>query len=368
MMRRHALGRIVSSLLLLASACALGACPDGRPEALPGPVDLPVVSILGAEPPRAGRVDITITATRRVYVGAKPTTLKGLRPLLIEASGGKDPAGPSAGELAGTVRGMAARDGALRDGAARDALPPREPGPRQATALASDGARAADVLLRIDRETPSLVVARILMECVHPSVQLTRMFVSVLDGRDRRPGAIAVFLPKDRCCATGPLDGELVRLSIGPERPRAAPHPSGPGIADGMQLIHALRRRRATPETPIGVSIKLRAGVPWGRVVSVVEAAVRAGAYSLVFEGAHEGLEHVQPGGPIEEFFARYGGELEPGPHVVSIHTPALVDQPLGDALPAGRRAGYVGFANDPSLEQLIGEEEEVVEEPLEDD
>lgn len=358
MMRRHSLGRLVSGLLLVASACALGACPDGRPEPLPGPVDLPIVSILGAEPPRAGRVDITITATRRVYVGAKLTTLKGLRPLLIEASGGKDPAGPSAGELAGTAR----------DVAARDSLPPREPGPRQASALASDGARSADVLLRIDRETPSLIVARILTECAHPTVKLTRLFVSVLDGRDRRPGALAVFLPKDRCCATGPLDGEIVRLSIGPERPLAAPHPSGPGIAEGAALLHALRRRRATPETPMGVQLKLRWGVPWGRVVSVVEAAVRAGAYSLVFEGLPEGLERVKPGGPIEEFLARYGGELEPGPHVIHIHTAARVDQPLGNALPAGRRADYVGFANDPSLEQLLGEEEEVEEERLEDD
>lgn len=350
---------MLRALTIVLLSCLSCACADEALAPLPGPVELPTVSILGDEPPRAGRVDITITSLGDLYVGTTKTTLVAMLPLLLAASGGAVSAIDHADECEEVFEEI--------EITAEEPVEETEdvapiPAPTYTRVLAArdegifeaDGSRAADALLRFDRDVPWSVVSQVLQQCAHPDAKLYRCFVSVRDETTKARGAIGVFLLKDTGlgCGTGPGGGESYDIRLGFKTEGAWPADAH----DCGALIDAMRRMQPTPETPIQVILSASPLASWSSVVRVVDAALRAKVWNFAFEGRV----------PKEQatIAERMAASRRAGPFGVVIRKPPRVDQALGRRPPGGRLSGTIGFAGDGSYFDRE-DEEEVIEDDL---
>ena len=260
----------------IAAAILLTACGSGDtpPDVAPEGVDLPRAGLLGPLPPREGRVDVVIDGTGQLRVAGETVTLATLRPALRAASGGDLEARDEEIEETEVV------DEELVEIPEEDVSPtPDEPGPgpRHEDALEPDGSRGADVLLRIDRAVPWAVVVQVLMAAAHPEVKLYRIWWGAQDDDGRHEGALACFLPKDRCC------GGQEKLEPIQARVRFA---AGEAPSDGRALHGALRAMRIrAPGSPLLVEAGFDARTPWHVVVGALDTALRSGAVQFVTAG-----------------------------------------------------------------------------------
>ncbi|MDA1194421.1 MAG: hypothetical protein O2894_04485 [Planctomycetota bacterium] len=342
-------GRYEARVIVLAlAACLLSACGDPAVP-LPGPVELPTATVVGAMPPRAGRVDITITSDARVFVGTTETTIGDIRPLILAAAGAR--VSESASEI-GEEEVEEVED-VLEQPVPKEppVVPARDPLPRPAGPFLWGILPNADVLLRLDRYVPWDVVHDLLIACARD--WLYRVFVAV-DGFDGAPGAIAVFLPRDSglSCENAPLPGVRVHARLGD---------GAEGLHGRGAWIDALRRQRPLPESLAVLDVSVDLDVAWQDVVALLDAALRADCYGLLFVGRSRSTETQAP--PLAE---RMEIARATPPARLTIRDKPAVDQAFGSRPPPRRMPGYVGFSNDESVGDEL--EEELEEELLEEE
>lgn len=365
------------SAALLVSAflvCMVAAC-GARDEAphdalLDASIELPRIARYGMAPPADGRVTIAVTAEGRVVLD------DGAHPL-------EDLAAALRGRL-GPVPGWGGEDGTSMDEEIIEAeeeteevvveevvveadaadpkrtvaeLPPRDPVPAEEDRTFRPFVRPTDVLLHIDRRAPYAAVDGVLRACVHMDVRLVRLFIAVR-GEDGGRGAVASFLPMDRGCAGKTVAGIDVDVRL---RPASAADPD-------EALAEALALRRESPEDALFVIAKVTPATRWSAVVDLMDEALAAGAYALVFHGMDYKLRDVPMARWIDEAQGHtgYAAALRRGVKDVSslrddrpaggTHEPQLVDR--------GQRSAYFGFSNAVSMagEELIDEELEAID------
>lgn len=361
---------LLTVLVLLVAGCGDGAPVDGTEDGL----ELPTVGILGDLPPAEGAVVVTVFADGELIVGGKPCTWDGLSKRLVSLAVPPEAKGPERKRIhlkatmtaetieedleeveedteevpeqeiiaeEPVIRDAEITDDEITDDEIRDtprvagmkALSAAEvrallqPGPRPQEAQGDDGLRNADVLLRIDRRVPWVVVVRLLWKVCEPDVRLTRVFYAATDGETE--GAIAVFLPVDSCGRKSFVNAEAVTVRL---RAKA-----GAGDTDARLLAEHILTRKASAQDLVAVHLAAPALTPFGVVFTAVDAAVRAGAGNIEFDGT---------GMPEESIEALVAAAAEPAAFGWVVRGEPVTLRPKDAPLAAGRRPGYVGTTN----------------------
>ena len=351
---------LLLSVVLLVAACG-ETLPPERP--LPAGLVLPAATVVGELPSSFGRVDVSVTAEGDLAVNGRACDLADLPRTLVVAAGGAPPAAPAGMEIPDEVeeteevteQEIVAEAPIPPDAAAQDPpLAPRGPTARRSEVREPDDSLSADWLLRVDGRVPWRAVVAVLMACAQPDVKLYRLFVEAR-GEGGGTGALAVFLPKDRgLCGGTPIPAFRVKLQVRPRRGQA-----GGGFAPTAvdDLAQEICRYRLVADRPLVVSIVSAPEAPWSAVVAALDAALRAGAYSCMFEGAPLDREATTmrallgPPATAPACMVVVTGREEPR------------SRPLVGPLGPGRQAGMYGVSNANDMRFFEETEEELEEE-----
>jgi len=364
----------ISWVVFVALALGLGGCGErpaapaaptaGAGAAAHGAIQLPVGGLLGALPPKDGRVTIEVDAAGGLRVDGRRCAWSDLALRLRESTNKPLARKTKSGHVIFTAsmsdvveedleeveeetgetddgQEIVAEEPVIEDGEIGDGeigsseaggalLAASGPGARAAPVFGQDGSRNADVLLRIDRRVPWSVAGQVLITCARSKLKLWRMFYAVSGADGRGEGALAVFLPKDRGCPRVEDASPITRVTM--------TRPEGPGETRPGRLATALRRRLATPTTRLEVHLVARPTTPYEQVLIAMDAAVRAAARGIELEGFA-----VPEEAPAE----RCAQPREQATHHWALSGRALMQKPPKSARGPERKAEYVGVVND---------------------
>jgi len=340
----------------------LAACGEGEPASPPAKplhahVELPIVGLLGALPPKEGRVTIEVDDRGGLRVDGKTCPWADLVPRLRQATSPALARKTKSGHTTLTAsmsevveedleedldegQGIVAEEPVIKDEEIVEkgtqlVAPARRPGPRGAAVFGDDGSGNTDVLLRIDRRVPWSVVGQVLIACAGPELKLWRIFHAVAGTDGRGEGAVAVFLPKDIGCGRPENAPPSTRVTLTWQE--------GPGEARPGRLATALRQRLETPTTRLGVHLVGRPTTPYGQLLLAMDAALRAAAVGIDLQGFVI---------PEENPAERCAEAPEQGAHHWALSGRALMSKPSRAAEGPGRSEVYVGVVNDLRLEE----------------
>ncbi len=380
---------LLTILVFLAAGC--GDAGPGAPDE--DGLQLATVGLLGDLPPAEKTAVVTLYADGALVVNGKPCSWESLSERLDELTKPPEPKAPKRKVLKATMvaevleedleeveethegtdqvheqeivaeepviqnaeiteEGVDLAGGAMKDVTeytVEQIVPLLTPGPRSPEPKDDDGVSNADVLLRVDRRVPWAVVNKLLWVLVDPRLLITRTFYSV-SGRDGGgEGAVAVFLPRD-----GNLCGrkQFVNADIATAKLTVK---TGAGESDAGTLADALLARKAAPDELLSVSIAAPPEAPFEYVLTAVDAALRAGALNVLFDGTR------MPETSVAELCA---AAAKPGPFHLEVRGRALTLRPDRAPVGPGRRSGYVGTTNflplDEELEEPILKDEDL--------
>lgn len=328
----HASSRMWARSLLVAPLLALlAACGDTTPpDRASDGVELPVVGVLGPLPPASGRVTIEIDKNGALAVDGRACPWEALEERLVAVQ-------PEAREWKG-VPGLADEQEAVQ--------PYWRIDPRSAGARFRNAPSNMDLLLRVDRRVPWLLVVRVLVTCAHPELRMVRTFFAVRGADGRGEGSLGLFLPRATCGASE----EKMQLPVHIRWRQGAAR-----ATDELAAQIALRR---DDFADIGVDLDGDPLLPVQHVLTTVEAALLAGALSFVLDDPDvRGAERT----PQE--WCRAAQAVTAWRY--EIREPAA-EKPVAEPhVEKGRFDHYVGFDNDTAgmLEFAEEEEEEEAEE-----
>jgi biopolymer transport protein ExbD len=371
--------------LLTVLVLLVAGCGDGAPADIGDGLELATVGILGDLPPREGAVVVTVFADGALVVGGKACAWDGLIKRLDELTKPPEPKDPKRMVLRATMSAevleedleeveedteeveeqeIVAEEPVIKDAdiveegtelpasgamgvkalsaaAVRRSL---APGPRASEAVGADGLRNTDVLLRVDRRVPWAVVVKLLWTLSNPELRLVRVFYGARGSDGAGEGAIACFLPVDSCGAKAFVDAEAVAVRL-----RAKP---GEGEGSAAPLADRILTRMASRADLLSVHIAAPDLTPFEVVMTAVDAALRAGAGNIEFDGR-------MPEKTVAELCK---AARESGPFHVEVAGRAMTLRPAEVAASPRRHAGYVGTTNEvalsPELEEPILDED----------
>jgi len=368
-----------TALLLLAGCGSSSPAEDVAPEG----IELPTAGILGALPPREGRVTIDVDAQGVLTVDGAPCAWPDLgrrlgeltAPPVRRTKSGRPiirtrmTAGPLEEDIEEveedteevSEQEIVAEEPVIKDAEIVDGLAEaraegsrieerlaaqRHPPTRSPEAVAPDGSRNTDVLLRIDRHVPWAVVAHVLQTAAHPDRKLWRIFYAV-DGEDGRgEGTMAVFLPQVGCGERIDPDIDVVHVRL---RSKEGGEP-----AETAALADALVTRLPTPKSVLHLTLVARRFTPYEHIIGAMDAALRAGAIGLVLEGLPR---------PVREIAECCAEARRAGAFHWEVPGEALTLRPALPAARPHRVREYVGVTNDsPFMFEELEEEVEGVE------